>query len=88
MSWGQAIWRFLQLRYRHEITTPTLIAGVRGTELLVIADPQARLDRVLVYEGSVDVRGRTSGQAMLGASQQIEARDGVLGEARHLFGLT
>jgi hypothetical protein len=86
VSWGRVLLNFLRLRFRHNVTTPTIIAGVRGTELLVIADPQSGTDRILVYEGMVEVEGRRSGKAALGAGQQIESRGGVLAEVGHLSG--
>jgi hypothetical protein len=65
-----------------EFHTPTLIAGVRGTEFTLEHLPGGSSggarDLVLVREGRVVARGRVEGEATLGAGQQAEFLDGRL----------
>lgn len=61
------------------VVTSGVMAVLGGTQFVLDTDPEARTDRILLREGSLDVRGNVSGVATLVAGQQVTARDGILG---------
>ncbi len=58
-------------------------AGLRGTELIVGADPELGKDTWMVREGKVEVSCRT-GSTLVCAGQQVEVTKGVLGPVQPL----
>jgi hypothetical protein len=62
---------YRQPHARYEIETPTAIAGVRGTEFVILYDPKAEVTEVVGLAGVVDVTGKL---AVLGGTVQVEAR--------------
>jgi len=59
-------------RARYEVETPTAIAGVRGTEFIVLYDPATELSEVVGIDSRVDVTGKL---AVIGAAVQVGPRE-------------
>jgi len=68
-AWVSEYYR--QPRARYEIETPTAIAGVRGTEFLVLYDPDREVTDIVGLTETVDVAGKLG---VLGAGVQVGPR--------------
>jgi hypothetical protein len=68
-AWVSEYYR--QPRARYEIETPTAIAGVRGTEFVVLYDPDGEVTDVVGLSETVDVAGKL---AVLGSGVQVGPR--------------
>ncbi len=62
---------YKQPRARYEVETPTAIAGVRGTEFIMLYDASGEATEVVGLDGTVDVAGKL---AVLGSSVQVGPR--------------
>jgi hypothetical protein len=62
---------YKQPRARYEVETPTAIAGVRGTEFIMLYDASSEVAEVVGLDGTVDVAGKL---AVLGGSVQVGPR--------------
>lgn len=68
-AWVSEYYR--QPRARYEIETPTAIAGVRGTEFVILYDPNGEITEVVGLAETVDVSGKLG---VLGAGVQVGPR--------------
>ena len=68
-AWVSEYYR--QPRARYEIETPTAIAGVRGTEFIVLYDPNGEVTDIVGLAETVDVAGKLG---VLGAGVQVGPR--------------
>ena len=68
-AWVSEYYR--QPHARYEVETPTGIAGVRGTEFIVVYDPNREVTDVVGLGGNVDVAGKL---AVLGSGVQVGPR--------------
>ena len=68
-AWVSEYYR--QPRARYEIETPTAIAGVRGTEFIVLYDPNAEVTDIVGLAETVEVAGKLG---VLGAGVQVGPR--------------
>jgi hypothetical protein len=68
-AWVSEYYR--QPRARYEIETPTAIAGVRGTEFVVLYDPSGEVTDVVGLAETVDVAGKLG---VLGAGVEVGPR--------------
>jgi len=59
---------YKQARSRYEVETPTAVAGVRGTEFIVVFDPAIGLTQVVGIADEVEVTGRL---AVIGSGVRI-----------------
>ncbi len=62
------------------IKTPTVVLGIRGTEFILGHDNETKTDRIMVYEGVVDINNET----IVEAGEQIKFYNGVPGNIEPL----
>ena len=68
-AWVSEYYR--QPRARYEIETPTAIAGVRGTDFILLYDANTEVSEVICISGTVEVAGKL---AVLGSGVQVGPR--------------
>lgn len=68
-AWVSEYYR--QPRARYEIETPTAIAGVRGTEFIILYDANTAATEVIGLSGTIEVAGKL---AVLGSGVQVGPR--------------
>ena len=68
-AWVSEYYR--QPRARYEIETPTAIAGVRGTDFIMLYDPNTEISDVVCVSGTIEVAGKL---AVLGSGVQVGPR--------------
>lgn len=68
-AWVSEYYR--QPRARYEVETPTAIAGVRGTEFIILYEPSTEVTEVVGLTGTVTLAGKL---AVLGRSVQVGPR--------------